>query len=155
MLRNRPVPVGPPIRSTPSLTRRMHDWRRCPPICGDRHADMRCDGRAYIDPRLSTNAGAATMRPGTQTQRDRVSAVGTRLPRKHARAAIARHAREAHRLLAAICPDWMRDATIFGFATALRQANILGLEWSRVDLVQHRAWIHPDQAKAQRPIAFH
>lgn len=59
---------------------------------------------------------------------------------------------EAQRLLAAIRTDWMRDATIFGFATGLRQANILGLEWSQVDLVHRRAWIHPDQAKARRPI---
>jgi integrase len=59
---------------------------------------------------------------------------------------------EAQRLLAAIGTDWMRDMTIFGFATGLRQANILGLEWSQVDLINRRAWIHPDQAKARKPI---
>ncbi|WP_245616494.1 tyrosine-type recombinase/integrase [Paraburkholderia acidipaludis] len=59
---------------------------------------------------------------------------------------------EAQRLIAAIGTEWMRDATILGFATGLWQANILGLEWSQVDLVKRRTWIHPDQAKARRPI---
>jgi integrase len=59
---------------------------------------------------------------------------------------------EAQRLLGTIRTEWMRDATIFGFATGLRQANILGLEWSQVDLVRKRAWVHPDQAKARKPI---
>jgi integrase len=59
---------------------------------------------------------------------------------------------EAQRLLAAINTDWMRDATEFGFMSGLRQANILGLEWSQVDLAKRRVWIHPDQAKARKPI---
>lgn len=59
---------------------------------------------------------------------------------------------EAQKLLSAINRDWMRDATAFGFATGLRQANITSLEWSQVDLVRRRAWIHPDQAKAGKPI---
>lgn len=59
---------------------------------------------------------------------------------------------EAQRLIAAMTSDWMRDVTILGFATGLRQANILKLEWSQVDLVKRRAWIHPDQAKARKPI---
>jgi integrase len=46
----------------------------------------------------------------------------------------------------------MRDVAAFGFATGLRQANILGLEWSRLDLVARRAWIHPDQATAGKSI---
>jgi integrase len=59
---------------------------------------------------------------------------------------------EAQRLIATIATDWMRDVTILGFATGLRQANLLGLEWSQLDLVKRRAWIHPDQAKARKPI---
>lgn len=59
---------------------------------------------------------------------------------------------EAQRLVKAISTDWMRDVAILGFATGLRQANLLGLEWSQVDLVKRRAWIHPDQAKARKPI---
>ena len=59
---------------------------------------------------------------------------------------------EAKLLLGAMASDWMRDVAILGFATGLRQANLLKLEWSQVDLVKRRAWIHPDQAKARRPI---
>lgn len=59
---------------------------------------------------------------------------------------------EAHTLLGAIRADWLRDVAIFGLATGLRRANILGLEWSQVDLVNRRAWIHPDQAKAREAI---
>lgn len=59
---------------------------------------------------------------------------------------------EAQRLLSAIQTDWMRDVATLGFATGLRQSNLLTLEWSQVDLVKRRAWIHPDQAKARRPI---
>ncbi|MBG0869207.1 site-specific integrase [Burkholderia sp. 9777_1386] len=59
---------------------------------------------------------------------------------------------EAQRLIAAISTEWLRDVATLGFATGLRRANLLGLEWSQVDLVNRRAWIHPDQAKARRPI---
>lgn len=59
---------------------------------------------------------------------------------------------EAKRLLRALPDDCMRDCTAFGFQTGLRQGNILKLEWSQVDLVAKRAWIHPDQAKARKPI---
>jgi integrase len=61
---------------------------------------------------------------------------------------------EAQRLLRAINTDWMRDVTVFGLATGLRQANILELEWSQVDLVKRRAWVHPDQAKARKAIGI-
>ncbi|WP_442794032.1 tyrosine-type recombinase/integrase [Paraburkholderia sp. HD33-4] len=59
---------------------------------------------------------------------------------------------EAQRLLSVMRSDWMRDVATLGFATGLRRANLLGLEWSQVDLVNRRAWIHPDQAKARKPI---
>ncbi|MDN8092107.1 site-specific integrase [Burkholderia multivorans] len=59
---------------------------------------------------------------------------------------------EAQRLISAITVDWLRDVAILGFATGLRRANLLNLEWSQVDLVNRRAWIHPDQAKARKPI---
>jgi integrase len=61
---------------------------------------------------------------------------------------------EAQRLLGAIKTPWLRDVTQFGFSCGLRQANILELEWSQVDLVKRRAWIHPDQAKAGKPIGI-
>lgn len=59
---------------------------------------------------------------------------------------------EAQHLLASINTTWMRDVTTLGFATGLRQSNLLHLEWGQVDLVKRRAWIHPDQAKARKPI---
>ncbi|OFZ96623.1 MAG: hypothetical protein A3H35_07315 [Betaproteobacteria bacterium RIFCSPLOWO2_02_FULL_62_17] len=34
----------------------------------------------------------------------------------------------------------------------MRKSNVTGLEWSQVDLVTRRAWIHPEQAKARRAI---
>jgi integrase len=59
---------------------------------------------------------------------------------------------EARRLLRALDEDCMRVITAFGFATGLRQRNILRLEWTQVDLVARRTWTHPDQAKARKPI---
>lgn len=59
---------------------------------------------------------------------------------------------EARRLLRELEEACMRDITAFGFATGLRQRNIFRLEWTQVDLVARRAWIHPDQAKARKPI---
>jgi integrase len=59
---------------------------------------------------------------------------------------------EAQRLLSSIRTEWMRDITTLGFSTGLRQSNLLHLEWGQVDLVKRRAWIHPDQAKARKPI---
>ncbi|WP_319000826.1 tyrosine-type recombinase/integrase [Burkholderia sp. AU30280] len=59
---------------------------------------------------------------------------------------------EAPWLLRELNRDWMRDVAAFGFATGLRRANILGLEWSQLDLVTRRAWIHPDQAKVGKSI---
>lgn len=59
---------------------------------------------------------------------------------------------EAQRLLSTIKPQWLRDVAALGFATGLRRANLLCLEWSQVDLTNRRAWIHPDQAKARKPI---
>ena len=41
----------------------------------------------------------------------------------------------------------------FSLETGLRRANVVGLEWSQVDLVRRTAWIHPDQAKARKAIA--
>lgn len=58
---------------------------------------------------------------------------------------------EAQRLLAEL-PEHMADMAAFSLATGLRKANVTGLLWSQVDLVQRRAWIHPDQAKARRAI---
>lgn len=58
---------------------------------------------------------------------------------------------EAGRLMAEL-PDHLRSMALFSLATGLREANVVDLEWSQIDLKNHRAWIHHDQAKAERPI---
>lgn len=59
---------------------------------------------------------------------------------------------EAARLLREL-PQHQAELARFALATGLRKANVLGLEWSQVDLVRRVAWVHPDQAKARRAIA--
>jgi integrase len=58
---------------------------------------------------------------------------------------------QAATLLAEL-PAHQRDLAEFGLATGLRQSNVVGLEWSQVDLQRGVAWIHPDQAKARKAI---
>ena len=50
-------------------------------------------------------------------------------------------------------PTHQRDVVVFALATGLRQSNVLGLEWSRVDLVAGHAWVCADQSKNRKPIA--
>jgi integrase len=59
---------------------------------------------------------------------------------------------QAGRLLAEL-PEHQRDVVLFALATGLRQANVLRLEWSQVNLEQRHAWIHGAQSKNRRPIA--
>ena len=58
---------------------------------------------------------------------------------------------EVNRLLGEL-PEHQSAMARFALATGLRQANVLGLEWSQVDLHRKVAWIHDDQAKARRAI---
>lgn len=53
---------------------------------------------------------------------------------------------EADRLIAELPPHVAAMAR-FTLATGLRESNVIMLEWAQVDLQQHRAWIHADQAK--------
>jgi integrase len=59
---------------------------------------------------------------------------------------------EAKNLLSEL-PPHMSDMARFSLETGLRQANVIDLQWSQVDLERGRAWIHPDQAKARRAIS--
>ena len=59
---------------------------------------------------------------------------------------------EADRLLAEL-PDHLTAMARFSLATGLREANVVGLEWSQVDLGRRCAWIHADQAKTRKAIA--
>ena len=49
-------------------------------------------------------------------------------------------------------PEHLADLVRFSLATGLRQANVLGLEWSQVDVQRNVAWIHADQAKGGKDI---
>ncbi len=40
----------------------------------------------------------------------------------------------------------------FALATGLRQGNIISLEWSQVDMIAGRAWMHADQSKSGNAI---
>lgn len=59
---------------------------------------------------------------------------------------------QAERLLREL-PEHQAEIARFALATGLRQANVLGLQWSQVDIVRRIAWVHPDQAKARKAIA--
>jgi integrase len=58
---------------------------------------------------------------------------------------------EADRLIQEL-PHHLADMARFTLATGLREANVVRLEWSQVDLERECAWIHPDQAKARKAI---
>lgn len=49
-------------------------------------------------------------------------------------------------------PPHLQDMMLFALSTGLRQANVLKLEWSQVDMARQVCWIHPDQAKARKAI---
>jgi integrase len=50
-------------------------------------------------------------------------------------------------------PKHQRDVVLFALATGLRQSNVVGLEWSHVNLHVAHAWIGADQSKNRKPIA--
>jgi integrase len=54
--------------------------------------------------------------------------------------------------LRAELPAWQVPMADFALSTGLRQANVFRLEWGQVDLKRKLAWVHPDQAKAGKPL---
>ena len=46
----------------------------------------------------------------------------------------------------------LRDIVQFGLATGLREANIIGLQWSRVDMPRKAAWVPAEESKTGRAI---
>lgn len=58
---------------------------------------------------------------------------------------------EAERLILNL-PAHLADMASFALLTGLRMSNITGLKWENLDLVRRHAWVHPDQAKAQKAI---
>lgn len=60
---------------------------------------------------------------------------------------------EWDRLHAAL-PDHLKPLAAFAIATGLRQRNVTHLTWQQLDLARKVAWIHPDEAKAGKPIGI-
>ena len=46
----------------------------------------------------------------------------------------------------------LRDIVQFGLATGLREANIIGLQWSRVDMPRKAAWVPAEESKTGRAL---
>ena len=60
--------------------------------------------------------------------------------------------REQAEKLLGFLPEHQQSLMRFALETGLRRHNITHLEWSQVDLDKRIAWIHPDQAKAEKAI---
>lgn len=60
---------------------------------------------------------------------------------------------DARRLIDEL-PDHFRPVVVFALATGLRRSNILGMEWSQIDMQRKMAWIHPEDAKGGRAIGI-
>jgi len=58
---------------------------------------------------------------------------------------------QAGRLLAEL-PEHLAAMARFALLTGLRQANVCGLEWSKVDLLRRIAWVDASDAKGKRTI---
>lgn len=58
---------------------------------------------------------------------------------------------EAARLLAEL-PEHLRAMARFSLATGLRQGNVKGLRWSKVDVERKAAWVDASEAKGKRAI---
>jgi integrase len=50
-------------------------------------------------------------------------------------------------------PEHLRAIARFSLATGLREQNVLGLEWSQIDLSRRVAWIHGDMTKNSQALA--
>lgn len=60
--------------------------------------------------------------------------------------------RDQAETLLGLLPKHQQPMMLFALETGLRRSNVTHLEWSQVDLERHVAWIHPDQAKAEKAI---
>lgn len=58
---------------------------------------------------------------------------------------------DANRLLKEL-PSHLKEMAMFSLATGLRASNVTGLQWQDIDMKKGHAWIHPDQAKANKAI---
>ena len=59
---------------------------------------------------------------------------------------------EAERLCSEL-PPHLEAMARFTLATGLRESNVVGLQWSQIEMKRATAWIHPDEIKNQKPLA--
>lgn len=50
-------------------------------------------------------------------------------------------------------PPHLKASALFAVSTGLRQANVLGLTWSRVDLARRQAWVNRGDTKSKTAIS--
>src|SRR3990167_1107418 len=50
-------------------------------------------------------------------------------------------------------PDHLRAIASFSLSTGLREQNVVGLEWSQIDLSRRVAWVHGDEVKNSKALA--
>lgn len=62
--------------------------------------------------------------------------------------------REQAKKLATDLPDWLQRMFWFALATGMRESNIRGLEWARVDLKNKLVYVHADEFKGGRTVGF-
>ncbi len=60
---------------------------------------------------------------------------------------------EANLLLTEL-PEHLKAMARFTLVTGLRESNVTGLQWSQLDMQRCCAWIHADQAKAEKAIGI-
>ncbi len=58
---------------------------------------------------------------------------------------------KAELLLSHLAPH-QQNMMRFSLETGLRRSNVTHLEWNQIDLDRRLAWVHPDQAKAEKAI---
>lgn len=51
-------------------------------------------------------------------------------------------------------PCHLRQMARLALATGLRENNVIGLEWSQIDLGRRVAWVHADQTKTGKPLKY-
>lgn len=51
-------------------------------------------------------------------------------------------------------PEHQRGMAKFAIETGLRQANVLGLTWDRVDIERRLVWVEAEDMKAKKPLAI-
>lgn len=80
-----------------------------------------------------------------------VPTLATRRDRKKARARMWLTHEQWDKLYAEL-PPHMKPMAAFAVETGLRQANVLGLTWKRVDLEHQRVWVEAEDTKEDRAI---